>query len=256
MSQGDLRVYLQAAKAVDPVITPESRTLLRRAYRRLRQASARISGAAAITVRQLESLIRLSEAIARVHLDSKVKPSHIETAFDLMKNTLGSGVGGQITLDEDEEEEAERREAEAGPEDYPMDVDGNEAEDIRRAKTEEKKQRQTVQISYQEYQEIVEILMKKMCEVADDASNPEQESMSFAELTDWYLQAVEEKLNDEEDVENAESLVKKVIHRLYTKDKVIILAEQNENEMQKRFKKHPEYVPTTFHKDKDDGRRR
>ena len=38
-----------------------------------------------ITVRQLEAIIRLSEAIAKIHLQPVVKPQHVEEAHRLFK---------------------------------------------------------------------------------------------------------------------------------------------------------------------------
>ena len=51
-----------------------------------------------ITVRQLEAIIRLSEAIARIHLDPIVSPSHVEEAHRIFKistlNAAQSGLSG------------------------------------------------------------------------------------------------------------------------------------------------------------------
>ena len=40
-----------------------------------------------ITVRQLESLVRLSEAMARAHCDHEIKPSHVREVCRLMKTS-------------------------------------------------------------------------------------------------------------------------------------------------------------------------
>lgn len=39
-------------------------------------------------MRQLESLIRLSEAIAKLYCDSEVRPHYVEDAYSLFKNTI------------------------------------------------------------------------------------------------------------------------------------------------------------------------
>lgn len=56
------------------VIIPESQALLVECYRKLRQNDIVGHGKSSyrITVRQLESLVRLSEALARLHLDDEV----------------------------------------------------------------------------------------------------------------------------------------------------------------------------------------
>ena len=52
-----------------------------------------------ITVRQLEAIIRLSEAVAKMHLDPVVNKSHVEEAHRLFKistlNAASSGMSGQ-----------------------------------------------------------------------------------------------------------------------------------------------------------------
>jgi len=48
-----------------------------------------------ITVRQMEAVIRLSESIARMHLQTMVKPQHIEEAHRLFKvSTLNAAASG------------------------------------------------------------------------------------------------------------------------------------------------------------------
>jgi DNA replication licensing factor MCM5 len=48
-----------------------------------------------ITVRQLEAIIRLSEAIARIHLQTSVKVQHVEEAHRLFKvSTLNAAQSG------------------------------------------------------------------------------------------------------------------------------------------------------------------
>jgi DNA replication licensing factor MCM6 len=75
-----LQNYIRYAKAVTPVIPPESQRVLVECYRKLRCNDSTSFGKRAyrITVRQLESLIRLSEALARLHLQDEVKPKCVE----------------------------------------------------------------------------------------------------------------------------------------------------------------------------------
>ncbi len=111
ITQDELRLYIWSAKRLNPKMTLESRRMLVRAYKRLRQASNRKPGAFPVTVRQLESMIRLSEGIARIFLEDTILPEYVEYAFELMQATQGDGVGETITLEMDEEERAEMEEA-------------------------------------------------------------------------------------------------------------------------------------------------
>lgn len=48
-----------------------------------------------ITVRQLEAIIRLSESIAKMHLDNIVQPKHVDEAHRLFKvSTLNAAASG------------------------------------------------------------------------------------------------------------------------------------------------------------------
>ena len=73
-SQQQLQRYIKFAKCINPQITPEAHKVLVECYRLLRAGDmlGKNKSAYRITVRQLESLIRLSEALARLHLDAYV----------------------------------------------------------------------------------------------------------------------------------------------------------------------------------------
>jgi len=91
VSLEDLRKYITYAKMkVFPRITEEAGHLLQDLYvsdRKLskEQKISKKSTGIPITVRQLEAIIRLSEAIARIHLQSVVKTQHVEEAHRLFR---------------------------------------------------------------------------------------------------------------------------------------------------------------------------
>merc|ERR1712048_40578 len=88
LSAIDLARYIQLAKLVNPKITKPAHECMIRCYKKLREDRHSDRGSAGITVRQLESLVRLSEAIARVHLDPEVKVEYVAEAFRLQMDTL------------------------------------------------------------------------------------------------------------------------------------------------------------------------
>ena len=83
-SQQQLQRYIKFAKCINPQITPESHKVLVECYRLLRAGDmlGKNKSAYRITVRQLESLIRLSEALARLHLDAFVSIISILIVID------------------------------------------------------------------------------------------------------------------------------------------------------------------------------
>ena len=72
--------YIKYARAIRPRITPAAQRQLVLSYKRLRGDDAAPGSATAyrITVRQLEALVRLSEALARLHLSQAVTRDHVK----------------------------------------------------------------------------------------------------------------------------------------------------------------------------------
>ena len=75
-----------------------------------------------ITVRQLESLIRLCEAMARAHCEHEIKPYYVKEVCRLMRTSNISIVKGDIEFSEiqDEINEARRAERAVGEQDIDM----------------------------------------------------------------------------------------------------------------------------------------
>lgn len=96
-----LKRYVKLARTIDPVLPADIQPLLVEKYVRLRQGDAGVGAgkqAYRITVRQLEALIRLSEAIARLHLDEEIKPEYVERAFHLLRTSIVQVESGSIAL--------------------------------------------------------------------------------------------------------------------------------------------------------------
>ncbi|MFH1420543.1 MAG: minichromosome maintenance protein MCM [Candidatus Aenigmatarchaeota archaeon] len=82
-----LRKYIAYARKITNItLTAEAADLLKKFYNDMRNIST--EGAIAITLRQFEALIRLSEASAKVRLDNKVTLADAERAIRLMKYSL------------------------------------------------------------------------------------------------------------------------------------------------------------------------
>jgi replicative DNA helicase Mcm len=83
-----LRKYVSFAKNVKPELSDEALKRLSEFYLAMRSASESEGSPVAITARQLEALIRVSEARARVALRPSVTPEDAEAAIAIMKRSL------------------------------------------------------------------------------------------------------------------------------------------------------------------------
>jgi len=83
-----LRKYVSYAKNMNPVLTQEALDRLKDFYLTMRAASETEGTPIAITVRQLESLVRTAEARARAALRKEVLAEDAEAAIAIMKRSL------------------------------------------------------------------------------------------------------------------------------------------------------------------------
>ena len=81
-----LKAYINQAKEIDPILTPEAKSLISEAYVDLRQLDNGNSITA--TTRQLESLIRLSEAHARMRFSKTVEKVDVTESVRLIRESL------------------------------------------------------------------------------------------------------------------------------------------------------------------------
>jgi replicative DNA helicase Mcm len=83
-----LRKYVSFAKSVKPELSMNALNRLSDFYLAMRSASETEGSPVAITARQLESLVRISEARARVALRSEVTAADADAAIAIMKRSL------------------------------------------------------------------------------------------------------------------------------------------------------------------------
>ena len=86
-----LKKYIAYAKKTAPILTQEAIDKIREFYVSIRNAASDEDGqvkSVPITARQLEAIVRLAEAYAKIKLDKKVKLEYAESAIALMLNCL------------------------------------------------------------------------------------------------------------------------------------------------------------------------
>ena len=192
-----LRKYIHYAKSkINPVLTKEATEFISKIWSRLREESIQEEWKGKvipITVRTLESLIRLATAFAKARLSQKVEKEDAKNAVDLLSNTIFPG--------------EQREKGENEEEDNGMDLVEEEEEEIRKKKTK-KKERKEVIIPLEEEEE--EIDDRKSKRKKDKKSKERKE---IQELIEAQIDEGEEK--EEEDIEITESMANTMFKFIY-----------------------------------------
>lgn len=89
---------------------------MQEAYVKLRKLDTRPGSKASyrITIRQLEGLIRLSEALARIHCSKKVTRKHVKEATRLIENSVNTLILNDVDLRDYEHEENGQQQQQQG----------------------------------------------------------------------------------------------------------------------------------------------
>uniref|UniRef100_A0A8D2ARC9 DNA replication licensing factor MCM6 n=1 Tax=Sciurus vulgaris TaxID=55149 RepID=A0A8D2ARC9_SCIVU len=203
-------------------ISKESEDFIVEQYKRLRQrdGSGVTKSSWRITVRQLESMIRLSEAMARMHCCDEVQPKHVKEAFRLLNKSIIRVETPDVNLDQEEETQMEVDEGPGGINghaDSPAPVNGinGYSEDINQDTTS----KASLRLGFSEYCRISNLIvlhLRKMEEEEDESA------LKRSELVNWYLKEIESEIDSEEELINKKRIIEKVIHRLTHYDHVLI----------------------------------
>nr|XP_056717449.1 DNA replication licensing factor MCM6 [Euleptes europaea] len=224
-SLDDIRRYLLFARQFKPKISKESEDFIVEQYKRLRQrdGSGVTKSSWRITVRQLESMIRLSEAMARMHCCDEVHPKHVKEAFRLLNKSIIRVETPDINLDQEEEQPIEEPEAQGGVTgdgDAPA-VNGlvNGINGHSDYSSKDAAPKVSLRLSFPEYRRISNLIvlhLRKAEEEDDDSA------LRRSELINWYLKEIESEIDSEEELINKKNIIEKVIHRLTHYDHILI----------------------------------
>ncbi|KAF9977163.1 MCM DNA helicase complex subunit mcm6 [Actinomortierella ambigua] len=254
-STEQLQRYIQYARTFRPKLSPEAMRLLAEQYRDLRQSDSQGSGKNSyrITVRQLESMIRLSEAMARVHCTNVISDHFVREAGRLLGSSIMTVEHERIDLDEDVAEFDEMS-AEAVQEveqhfaatEETMEVEATE-EASTAANAATAANERLSRMDYDEFERCKALLVSEV-------RKQDEHGMRLEELVTWYLSMQEAEIVENNlDIEIEEKVVRKVIRRLMKKDQVFLAiqdgagaaaAETAEQPQQKNplLVIHPSYV--------------
>ncbi|KAK7202635.1 MCM2/3/5 family-domain-containing protein [Myxozyma melibiosi] len=209
-STEQLQRYIRYARTFKPKMTKESRDLMIEKYKELRSDDAQGLGRNSyrITVRQLESMIRLSEAIARANCVDEITPAFVREAFNLLRQSIIHVEKDDVDVDEEDEDEQDETPQNAEVEQQPQQQQ-QEQQEQQPAPTHTKQK-----LSYERYTSIVNMLLRRVLAAESPSSPTSSEGISRDELVQYYLEQREDDLHSEEDFEFERATVKKVIRRM------------------------------------------
>ncbi|XP_026754046.1 DNA replication licensing factor Mcm6 [Galleria mellonella] len=222
-SREDLLRYIAFARSFKPIITEEAGQLLVEYYSALRSRDSSGAGSAGggawrITVRQLESMVRLAEAMAKMHCSGHVAPQHVHEAYRLLNKSIIRVEQPDIHLDEDDPQFEPTMDVD---EDIPNGT-GNTNGHVNGDSAPKKK----LTLSFEDYKALSDMLVVFMRKEEAEAETRGEESsgMRKSAVVSWYLEQLvsQGQIENEDELLERKTLVEKVIDRLMYHDQVII----------------------------------
>ncbi|KAJ3190554.1 MCM DNA helicase complex subunit mcm6 [Irineochytrium annulatum] len=239
-----LQRYLKYARAIKPKLTQETREYLVKEYQRVRQEDATGVHKASyrITVRQLESMIRLSEGLAKLHCEQTVTIARVKEAAKLLRKSIvrvdrddeeledvdddnngGEGGGGQQPPEGGVPTGRQGDGSQGGKGDEPepdrMDVDEGEQDTAQALQPPQEKQPKTLKMNAEEFNKIAGWIVSF---VKKASMRDEDQGVRRSDLITSWLEEKESQLNDEEDLKLEKKKVKGVVSQLIKKYEILL----------------------------------
>ncbi|EIW70041.1 hypothetical protein TREMEDRAFT_29695 [Tremella mesenterica DSM 1558] len=216
-----LQRYIRYARTFSPKLTPEASAVLVDKYRSLRQDEGGPGKSNfRITVRQLESMIRLSEGIARANCQNEITPAIVREAYSLLRQSIIHVEQDDINFDE--EEDIGNHGTVPGPDNtHSTDEETMDAADIaalnavessfqQRGTSSGQAQPRKMRITYNRYMEIMNLCVLHLSDVERETGM----GIDREELIQWYLEQREMDFETEEDLEYERELIAKALVKL------------------------------------------
>eukprot|EP00536_Pseudo-nitzschia_multiseries_P018406 jgi/Psemu1/321321/estExt_fgenesh1_pm.C_24880001 len=247
-TRDQMRRYIRFARTLHPKITPESQRVMVECYRKLRQGDTlgRSRSAYRITVRQLESMVRLSEALARLHCSDEISPAFVREAYRLLKTSIIQVETSDVEVDDMEDDDDD----DYGDDDEPS----ASAEKKTKTKKKPKKKKKKTKISFEEYESITSAIACHLRALEEDQAAAAAEGggaavisyRTWQQASDWYLEQVESDIGDSlEQLEAMRKKVNLVIRRLIEVDRILVtvgdLPKSKKEEGKTLLAVHPNY---------------
>jgi len=209
-SEEEVSRYLQFARMFKPKVEMEAQELLVQQYKHLRQRDSSGSAKSSwrITVRQLESMLRLSEAFARLHCCEEVTAKHVKEAYRLLNKSIIRVDQPDVDLDEDDAPVVEE-----------------EAQEEAMETNEQEPNKKQFKLSYEKYKKISFLIIEHIRRKEAETESSEEEKDSAptkSQVITWYLDEIENDIESEADLIEQKQVIEKVVDKLIYQDQVIV----------------------------------
>ena len=212
----DISRYIGFARLFKPKVTQEAMEYLVSQYKQLRQrdTGGGVKSSWRITVRQLESMIRLSESMARLSCSDQVTPKHVKEAYRLLNKSIIRVDQPDIHFDEEEEEMEEA-------DDQPDDVENVRSPPVPTptgdSQQNGERQKKQLKLSYEDYKNMANLFVHHL-------RSKEAEDARKSDVLNWYLETVFASGDDlsQEDILEKKQICEKVLDRLAYQDNVLV----------------------------------
>lgn len=239
--------YIRYARTFQPKLTPEASDVLVDKYRQLRQDdSGPGKNSYRITVRQLESMIRLCEAIARANCRHEITPAFVREAFSLLRQSIIHVEKDDIDFDDEEEQAHAHNQASAATaqpsssldamDEDSMDPNMQDSADAQALSSSipgtagamgeiassSAASKRKIRITFDRYMEMANLIVLRINEVERQTMR----GVARSELIDWYLLQRENEIETVDQFEEETELIKKVLTKLVKDSMLLELREQ------------------------------
>jgi DNA replication licensing factor MCM6 len=226
-----MQTYIKFARTIKPRFTQESAHMLKEEFKRMRQneKNGQRGSAYKITVRQLESLIRLSEGMARAHQDHEIKPTYVREVCRLMRNSNINIVKGDIEFADIQDEINRQR-----IEEKQIRGNGGDQMDLDMQNAEQQQQNnqggteggaKKVKISFDEFRKLSLMIISIM----KDFERQGEDNVRQGDIVDRMVQKIELESNERQtSIEHAQEttkMVSNVITHLINNENILMITQ-------------------------------
>ena len=215
----DVSRYISFARLFKPKVTEEAMIFLVDQYKQLRQrdTGGGVKSSWRITVRQLESMIRLSESMARLGCSDQVTPRHVKEAYRLLNKSIIRVDQPDIHFDEEEEDEVVDPEIDEmeDPEKIKSPTAETPTGDSQQPGERQKKQ---LKLSYEDYKTMANLFVHYL-------RQKEAEDVRRSDVLNWYLMTILNQAGEDisqDDMLEKKQICEKVLDRLAYQDNVLV----------------------------------